>query len=471
MKNFELIQDSDFKVGDRVEIVQNGKIYSTYKDAFQAIGFKNKKENICKDGDQGTIFHICQHPDKNIIMLSINLDNGNQVLINKEGVKLVSRYEFKKGDWVVVLPEDGHYHNAEKGKAQCITGIDYILPYSLRFRNGRRNTYSKVRQATSQEIQETINYFISKGKMLDEDINLVDIPKKFSVQVNSLEEFRIALDYFGSRFKNISGEHHQTYCPYNYPYFIGIKREKEEAYYNNEILEDSAEELLSFKQFETYILPGLKQELPKEYIIECSTEEETNIAAEFFKKKKGNYNFFEYVYVSPKFHVGNILWRYNINEVLDLPIIPFPLWNSLITNTKNTEPIMEKEFKITRTSLRELHSIACQGWKSKLEQYALRTPMEDIITFSYKEVEEMFSAATTSQMETVKKVFPNFDKELDLESLKKDLPHFMERDPAMIQVRQSGEYDNKGYFLSPEFNWKIVIDSRGYQVLVPSLKH
>jgi len=89
---FSLITDSDFSIGDRVEIVDTGRCYSLYDTAFTAIGFNNVNSNLCKNGQQGTVFHACYHPMFSTeVMLSINLDNGKQCLIGKKGVKKITK--------------------------------------------------------------------------------------------------------------------------------------------------------------------------------------------------------------------------------------------------------------------------------------------------------------------------------------------------------------------------------------------
>ena len=75
-------------------------------------------------------------------------------------------YKYKVGDWVVVLPEDGFYHNCEQGCAQQIVDIDFNrrLPYRLRFSDKSCNTYSKIRLATPEEIKKAITKELPIGK-------------------------------------------------------------------------------------------------------------------------------------------------------------------------------------------------------------------------------------------------------------------------------------------------------------------
>ena len=41
---------------------------------------------------------------------------------------------------------------------------------------------------------------------------------------------------------------------------------------------------------------------------------------------------------------------------------------------------------------------------------------------------------------------------------------------GIIDVRTTGEYKNKGFYLSFLYNWIICIDGQGLKVLVPTLK-
>lgn len=68
----------------------------------------------------------------------------------------VYKEEFEVGDWVVVLPEDEYYCNAEQGKAQQIAEIykEDLLPYYLKFSDGSINNYKKIRKATQEEIKQ-----------------------------------------------------------------------------------------------------------------------------------------------------------------------------------------------------------------------------------------------------------------------------------------------------------------------------
>lgn len=66
--------------------------------------------------------------------------------------------EFKIGDLVVVLPEDEHYYNSEKGVQPLLKYEEnYPPPFGLGFRDGSIKWYEKIRHATPEEIEEYKN--------------------------------------------------------------------------------------------------------------------------------------------------------------------------------------------------------------------------------------------------------------------------------------------------------------------------
>lgn len=83
----------------------------------------------------------------------------------------VKREEFKEGDWVVVLPSDNFYGNAEKDQAQELTQVNKLsndFPYHLKFKNGMINQYKQIRMATQAEIDKAIGKQVnSKFKVGD----------------------------------------------------------------------------------------------------------------------------------------------------------------------------------------------------------------------------------------------------------------------------------------------------------------
>ena len=65
---------------------------------------------------------------------------------------------------------------------------------------------------------------------------------------------------------------------------------------------------------------------------------------------------------------------------------------------------MEKQI-ITRENLKQIHNVACDGWKTKLADYAKRNPFQLEIELTQTEVDEMFNASDASQTKVLKKFF------------------------------------------------------------------
>lgn len=64
-----------------------------------------------------------------------------------------------------------------------------------------------------------------------------------------------------------------------------------------------------------------------------------------------------------------------------------------------------KNQSITRDGLKEIHDIACSGWKKKIEDYAKRNPFESEISFTQSEIDEMIKASNAKQIKVLKKFF------------------------------------------------------------------
>ena len=93
--------------------------------------------------------------------------NNHLISIGQIQQYLPDNQEFKIGDWVVVLEEDGFYINSEKCPQKLIGIGGYSLPYRLLFKDGHNNSYEKIRHATEKEMQE---YFRKNDDLLKEEI-------------------------------------------------------------------------------------------------------------------------------------------------------------------------------------------------------------------------------------------------------------------------------------------------------------
>jgi len=131
-------------------------------------------------------------------------------------------------------------------------------------------------------------------------------------------------------------------------------------------------------------------------------------------------------------------------------------WRKII---KQEEKVMEKQ-KLSRQGLKEIHSVACSSWKTTLEQFGRRNPLEDYIELTQEEVDGMFKACTENQLPIVSKYLKQDDGSVDLSNGYNGL----------IGVRLDYEYANKSFWLSPSYDWDIKEDSFGYKCLIPTKK-
>jgi hypothetical protein len=116
---------------------------------------KNCNESCNENNTISFSFTWCHTPEGEDFWSNINAGQFDRAKERCPHLFIELSGEFKVGDWVVVLPIDEHYYNAEKDKAQKITEVyeDY-LPYQLLFSDGKTNTYRHIRKATQAEIDE-----------------------------------------------------------------------------------------------------------------------------------------------------------------------------------------------------------------------------------------------------------------------------------------------------------------------------
>lgn len=82
-----------FKVGDKVQIVDSGRTYTTYKRMFEKMGFRDTDKNeFFQQGLITTVFAISDHEtDSDVTLLGLEAANGSQCLIGSKGVvKVIS---------------------------------------------------------------------------------------------------------------------------------------------------------------------------------------------------------------------------------------------------------------------------------------------------------------------------------------------------------------------------------------------
>lgn len=102
-----------------------------------------------------------EHQSDEVIRFLLDLST-DQIIKNIEdylpafsALRDVKDKAIEVGDWVVVLPEDRYYRNAEQGVAQEVIKVwsgDVFRTYLLEFSNKTLNCFKKVRKATKKEI-------------------------------------------------------------------------------------------------------------------------------------------------------------------------------------------------------------------------------------------------------------------------------------------------------------------------------
>ena len=76
-----------FKVGDKVQVVEPGRTYTTYEAMFKKLGFRDTKKNeFFQPGLIAEVFVIGDHESNGCTLLGLQAQNGSQCLISTEGV-------------------------------------------------------------------------------------------------------------------------------------------------------------------------------------------------------------------------------------------------------------------------------------------------------------------------------------------------------------------------------------------------
>lgn len=123
--------------------------------------------------------------------------------------------------------------------------------------------------------------------------------------------------------------------------------------------------------------------------------------------------------------------------------------------------------KIERKQLQVIYDIACSDWKVKIEGIAKGQPFGDEIELTESQVDEMFKAATLTQLPVLVYIFGKQSKELDfrvdIDTIIDDLKIFGDvqtpNDQAFIVLPHIGiEVDKNKFYLNPNYNWELVDD-------------
>ena len=142
-------------------------------------------------------------------------------------------------------------------------------------------------------------------------------------------------------------------------------------------------------------------------------------------------------------------------------------WAEIINEVKE-ETKMETQ-KLSRQGLKEIHSVACGGWKEILEKYGTTNPLEDYIELTQEQVDTMFNSCTKEQLPIVSKYLKQDDGSVDLSKIACEV--YLDSQRAMIEIRNRYEYCDKAFWLNDVyFNWEIKKDSNDNLCLIPTKK-
>jgi hypothetical protein len=123
-----------------------------------------------------------------------------------------------------------------------------------------------------------------------------------------------------------------------------------------------------------------------------------------------------------------------------------------------TEQKEETMVIIKREQLQEIHDIACSTWRVRIKELAQEQPFGDI-ELSQTQVDEMFKAATSTQLPVLEKIFGKQEEPINFRDVLNG-----------IEIRKQGNLYYKSLYLPSGYNWEIVKDSDGVDCLVPTRK-
>ena len=141
-------------------------------------------------------------------------------------------------------------------------------------------------------------------------------------------------------------------------------------------------------------------------------------------------------------------------------------WAEIVKKEENK--VMETQ-RLTRQGLKEIHSVACTDWKSKLERYGARNPLEDYIELTQEEVNAMFKACFKEQLPIVSKYLKKDDGSVDLSRVVYDEGGVL-LDNVYIIKHKAEPSTKDSFWLNERYNWNIEINSLGWKCLVPTKK-
>lgn len=90
---------------------------------------------------------------------------------------------------------------------------------------------------------------------------------------------------------------------------------------------------------------------------------------------------------------------------------------------------------IKREDLKRIHRVACSDWKTKIENFANRSPFDGEITFKESEIKAMLTACNQEQLPIVKEVFEVVDTFERIKTLEDAVIYLGESDEEVVTLR------------------------------------
>jgi hypothetical protein len=147
-------------------------------------------------------------------------------------------------------------------------------------------------------------------------------------------------------------------------------------------------------------------------------------------------------------------------------ILSLEEWDEIVNGVqiKETEEVM-KTNEITKDQLKQIHDVACSGWKAKIIEFAARNPFGNTVEFTSEEIAEMFKASDNKQTKVLESIFGSQQQELDFRSndinFKQDgIKVFGNSDDSLTDAfiglpTMSTSMTNDKFFLNPDYVWKL----------------
>lgn len=212
---------------------------------------------------------------------------------------------------------------------------------------------------------------------------------------------------------------------------------------------------LTLDQFFEFTKEEPKEETPEKWCIRGCKELEEWQLNDMGDKCEVSFTYYSRFYYTDDTDL--IIWDYR-------HVIPNGYTEITFEEFKRKIPKKEKmkEKLVKKSDLAKIHEVACPDWKTKIVSLALRNPFADYVELIKTEIDEMFNAATPAQLPVLEEIFGKQDKSVDLKNFKLT--------SNILDVRDSGEFYQKAFYLSNKFKWELKKDSCGVLVLIPTLE-